>query len=65
MNNEKTSLDAEILRAKQEGKELISEDEHQRYQFMSLSSFFKAAQATRQLINDGTLKKIYEAASLD
>ena len=59
------NLDAEILRAKQESMGLISEGEHQRYQFMSLSSFFKAAQATRRLINDGTLKKIHEAASLD
>ena len=64
MEHSNTNLEAEILRAKQEGKELISEGEHQRHQYMSLSNFFMAAQAVRRLVDDGTLREIHQAASL-
>ena len=57
------ALDAEIMRARQEGMELISEDEYQRYQCMDLNQFFETAQAVRKLVEDGTLKKIHDAAN--
>lgn len=57
------ALEAAILKKKQENMELISEDEYERYQFMDLEQFFKTAEAVRNMVEDGTLKKIQAAAN--
>ena len=57
------ALEAAILKKKQENMELISEDEYERYQCMDLEQFFKTAEAVRNMVEDGTLKKIQAAAN--
>ncbi|MBR3169446.1 hypothetical protein IKF23_03335 [Candidatus Saccharibacteria bacterium] len=62
-NGSSRALEAVILEKKEADKELISEKEYERYRYMDLAKFFETARAVREMVEDGTLKKIQETAN--